>query len=111
MPLKLNKNDKFKLDGGNRTALTVMLGLSLLFLIFVGLSRSARSEEISYSRFLIELRAGNIENVTILDMREIRGLRFDSDGRTVGFTTILPYFDEGLMTALAESGVMLKRDS
>ena len=111
MPLKLNKNDKFKLDGGNRTALTVMLGLSLLFLIFVGLSRSARSEEISYSRFLIELRAGNIENVTILDMREIRGLRFDSDGRTVGFTTIIPYFDEGLMTALAESGVMLKGDS
>ena len=111
MPLKLNKNDKFKLDGGNRTALTVMLGLSLLFLIFVGLSRSARSEEISYSRFLIELRAGNIENVTILDMREIRGLRFDSDGRTTGFTTIIPYFDEGLMTALAESGVMLKGDS
>ena len=111
MPHKRYDRDKFRLENGNRTVLLLMVGLTLLFLFFASLSRPVSNEKIAYSQFMTELRSGNIEDVTILDMREIRGRRYDADNRRVGFTTIIPYFDDTLMPALEESGVAIKGDS
>lgn len=102
---------KPKFEGGNRAALILMVGLALLFLTFVTFSRPRGREEISYSQFLVELRSGNIETVTILDMREIHGHRYDSNNRGTNFTTIIPYFDDTLLPALEEHGVLVKGDS
>jgi len=108
---KDKKNNSFKFDMGNRTAIMLMVGLVLLFLFFVSLSRTDTATEITYSQFMVDLQSGNINEVTILDMREIHGKRYDVNNRQSNFTTVIPYFDEELMPALERSGVAIKGDS
>ncbi len=96
---------------GNRTAFLLIAGLVILFLFFVSLTKSNGVDEITYSQFMAELQSGNIEKVTILDMREIRGRRYDMNNRSVGFTTIIPYFDDNLLPALEQSGVTVRGDT
>ncbi|MCK5249490.1 MAG: ATP-dependent metallopeptidase FtsH/Yme1/Tma family protein, partial [Spirochaetaceae bacterium] len=96
---------------GNKTAILLMVGMVLLFLFFVSLSRTDNEVEISYTQFMNELQSGNINDVTILDMREIHGMRFDHNNRQVNFMTVIPYFDDNLLPALEQSGVMIKGDS
>ncbi len=106
-----DKKNGFKIEFGNRTALYLVVGLALAFILFVTFSRSSGREEISYSAFLVELQSGNVEEVTIYDMREVHGIRYNSDGRNTSFVTIIPYFDETLLLSLEESGVTIKGDS
>ncbi len=91
----------------NRMALVMLAGVVVVFLLFMSLNRNAFTEEIPYSRFLVELESGNIEKVTILDMREIRGQLFTADGRPLIFSTVIPYFDDDLMGRLSEFGVVV----
>ncbi|RKX73973.1 MAG: cell division protein FtsH [Spirochaetes bacterium] len=109
------KNDKnnnnFKFDMGNRAALFLLAGLVLLFFFFVSFSRGDNAVEISYTQFMQELKSGNVNDVTILDMREIQGRRYDTQNRQVKFKTVIPYFDDNLLVALEQSGVTIKGGS
>lgn len=96
---------------GNKTAIILMVGLVLFFLFFVSLSRSDNVVEIPYTQFMNELQSGNINDVTILDMREIHGQRYDHNNRQMNFMTVIPYFDDNLLPALEQSGVTIKGDS
>ena len=96
---------------GNKTAIMLMVGLVLFFLFFVSLSRSDNVVEIPYTQFMNELQSGNINDVTILDMREIHGQRYDHNNRQMNFMTVIPYFDDNLLPALEQSGVTIKGDS
>ncbi len=112
MPENNNKNNNnFNFDMGNKTAILLMVGLVLFFLFFVSLSRSDNVVEIPYTQFMNELQSGNINDVTILDMREIHGQRYDRNNRQVNFMTVIPYFDDNLLPALEQSGVTIKGDS
>ncbi len=98
-------NPKFEMN--NKMALLILSGIVLLFLLFMSFGKDAFIEEISYSRFLMELEAGNIEKVTILDMREISGKFFSSEGNPIPFSTVIPYFDDNLMVRLNDYGVVV----
>ncbi|RKX77986.1 MAG: cell division protein FtsH, partial [Spirochaetes bacterium] len=112
MPDNNNKNNNnFKFDMGNRTALFLLAGLVLLFFFFVSLTRGDNAVEISYTQFMQELKSGNVNDVTILDMREIQGRRYDPQNRQVKFRTVIPYFDDNLLVALEQSGVTIKGGS
>ena len=104
-------NNNFKFDMGNRTALVLLVGLIVLFLFFVATSRGDNAVEISYSQFMQELKSGNVNDVTILDMREIQGRRYDPNNRQVRFKTVIPYFDDSLLVSLEQSGVTIKGDT
>jgi cell division protease FtsH len=91
--------------------LLLLVGLVLLFLFFVSFSRGENAVEISYTQFMQDLKSGNVDDVTILDMREIQGRRYDLNNRQVRFRTVIPYFDDNLLTTLEESGVTIKGDS
>jgi len=112
MPENNDKNNNnFNFDPSNRTALLLLVGLVLLFLFFVSFSRGENAVEISYTQFMQDLKSGNVDDVTILDMREIQGRRYDLNNRQVRFRTVIPYFDDNLLTTLEESGVTIKGDS
>ena len=96
---------------GNRAALFLLAGLVLLFFFFVSFSRGDNAVEISYTQFMQELKSGNVNDVTILDMREIQGRRYDTQNRQVKFKTVIPYFDDNLLVALEQSGVTIKGGS
>ena len=105
------KND-FKFDLGNKTALLMMVALVVLFLLFLSFARGGVAlEEIPYTQFLLELQGGNIDDVVILDMQEIRGTRYAAGERPQGFVTIIPYFDDALLETLQRHGVSVKGDS
>ena len=107
-----NKNDNnFKFDMSNRTAVLVMVGLILLFLFFLSVSRGTVEYEIPYSEFMTYLKSQKIDNVTILDLREIQGELVDNQGRLVRFKTVIPYIDENLLPSLQENNVVIKGDS
>jgi cell division protease FtsH len=113
MPDK-NDNKKNKFDLGNKTALLLAVGLTALFLFFISFSRNGSSTEIPYSQFMTELLSGNINSVTILDNREIKGNRYDSSGpgnRLTNFSTVIPYFDENLLPTLEKSKVVFRGDT
>jgi len=109
MPDKNDNKPKFNMD--NRAALFLMFGLIALFFLFMLISRNRHIVEIPYSQFISELHTGNIDSVTIFDMREIQGRRYDNDNRQMKFSTIIPYFDDTLLPALKESQVLLAGDS
>jgi cell division protease FtsH len=109
MPDKNNNNFNFEM--GNRTALILLAGLVLLFFFFMSFSRGDNAVEISYSQFMTELKSGNVDDVTILDMREIHGRRYDVNNRQVRFRTVIPYFDDNLLQALEQSGVTIRGDT
>ena len=112
MPDNNNKNNNnFKFDMGNRTALFLLAGLVLLFFFFVSSSRGDNAVEISYTQFMQELKSGNVNDVAILDMREIQGRRYDPQNRQVKFRTLIPYFDDNLLVTLEQSGVIIKGGS
>ncbi len=98
------KGNKFSFDMGNRTALLMIAGLILLFLFFMSFARGGMNE-ISYSEFQMQLEAGNIVKVTILDMSEIQGTMYDSSNRMVSFSTVIPYFDDELLGELEAFGI------
>lgn len=96
---------------GNKTALLMVAGLIFLFLVFLNFSRGLVNE-ISYTDFMMELRSGNVDQVTILDMAEIQGTLYDSrTGRSVSFITTIPYRDDRLMESLEAQNVMVVGDS
>jgi len=109
-PNKSN-DGKFKFDMNGKMAIVLVIGLILLFFFVISLIRGNIVSSLSYSQFNQELQLGNIEEVKIIDMREIRGNRFDENGRRVSFVTIIPYFDEGLLERLEQGGVSVAGDS
>ncbi|OQX29633.1 MAG: cell division protein FtsH [Spirochaeta sp. LUC14_002_19_P3] len=93
------------MDRANRAALLVLGGITLFFLALTIINRSGNRKEISYSQFLSAVRVGNIDEVTILDMREIHGKIYDGNGRDTPFIVIIPYFDDSLLPTLEEYGI------
>jgi len=104
-----NGNHRFDMD--NKTAIVLIIGLTLLSFFVISLVRGNITSSLTYSQFIQELQSGNIEEVKIIDMREIRGKRFDENGRKVSFTTMIPYFDDGLLQRLEQGGVSVTGDS
>jgi len=106
---KKNGNFRFGMDG--ETTIVLVIGLILLFFFVTSLVRNNVNSDLAYSQFIQELQSGNIEEVKIIDMREIRGKRFDEDGGRVNFVTIIPYFDDALLERLEQGGVSVVGDS
>jgi len=110
MPDRKN-NGNFRFEMNSKTAIVLVVGLTLLFFFVISLVRGNAISNLTYSQFIQELQLGNIEEVKIIEMREIRGKRFDENGRTVNFTTMIPYFDDELLKRLEEGGVSVIGDS
>jgi len=106
-----SNNGNFRFDMNGKTAIVLVIGLILLFFFVISLVRSNIISNLTYSQFIQELELGNIEEVKIIDMREIRGKRFDENGRQVSFITMIPYFDDGLLERLEQGGVSVAGDS
>ena len=104
-----NGNFRFSMDG--KTAIALIIGFILLFFFVISLVRSNITSNLTYSQFIQELQLGNVEEVKIIDMREISGKFFDENGRRVSFTTVIPYFDDDLLRRLEESDVSVIGDS
>ena len=81
----------------------VLLVISLIFLTFE--TANGRGENISYSEFLSLVESNKIVEVYISDNQEISGYFASGNNRGVKFTTIIPYFDAGLIDFLEENEV------
>ncbi|VDB00989.1 Cell division protein FtsH [Olavius algarvensis spirochete endosymbiont] len=109
---KKNKsNGNFKLEMDGKTTIALIIGAILLFFFVISLVKDNITSSLTYSQFIQELESGNVEEVKIIDMREIRGKRFDENGKRVNFTTIIPYFDDSLLGRLEQVGVSVIGDS
>jgi len=107
-----NKNKgNFRFNMSDETTIVLVIGFILLFLFVISLVRSNAVLDLTYSQFVQELQSGNIEEVKIIDMQEIRGRRFDENGKSVNFVTIIPYFDDTLLERLEKSGASVVGDS
>ena len=92
----------------NRIALISLLVLIAFFVFFFIYNDRSVSPEIEYSLFLQYLTEGQVEEVTIVDDREIR-IVFKARASEVAVArTVIPYPDTGLMDQLREEGVRIK---
>jgi cell division protease FtsH len=105
-----NSNKKLpKFNFGNRAALISLLILLGFFLFFLVFQNRDFANEISYTKFLNDLKAGKINTVKILDDKVILGSYGTyKDGRTSEFRTLIPYNDNNLMAELIKSGVKIE---
>ncbi|MBN1697504.1 MAG: ATP-dependent zinc metalloprotease FtsH [Spirochaetales bacterium] len=105
-----NSNKKLpKFNFGNRAALISFLILLGFFLFFLVFQNRDFINEISYTDFLKDLKAGKISAVKILNDRIILGTYGTyKDERISEFRTVIPYNDENLMSDLIDSGVRIE---
>ena len=78
--------------------------LALGFAVLVLNNLKSESTEISYTDFVSFVDDGKILAVTISDGKKISGM-YLSNGGYNSFTTVVPYFDESLMSFLSEHNV------
>jgi len=104
------KNFNFNLN--NRTSLMLAAGGVLIFLLMLSFCQQGIVSKIPYTQFLDELKAGRIAKVSIVDMHEIKGVRYNPERNTQeGFSTIIPYYDEKLLETLEKSGVTVNGET
>ncbi len=100
-----------KFQFNNRIALFSLLILVAFFVFFFVYSDRNVSPEIEYSAFLEFLENGSVEEVTIIDNREIR-ITFTSRTGDIGIArTVIPYPDDELMSILRAKGIIVKGGS
>ncbi len=102
-PRNNGKNGGFNF-GNNRFALFALGALVLLFLLMFAMGERGGTREIPYSIFLARVEAGQVEEVKILDASEVYGRLRDVPDEPF-FKTVIPYYDDSLMSLLADNGV------
>ncbi len=102
-----------KPSGRNQALRTVIIWSILFiltwFLVIQVINRKDRTVEISYSRFLKEMRKSNVEEVTLTE-RSIKGefkspISYEDKGNFSKFTTLVPFDDPALANELVKYGV------
>ncbi len=98
--------------GKNRTALSFLLSLLLMFIVLFSFNTGENVEEIDYSLFLDHVENGRVQSVEILDNNAIHGeLTGDAVGGSTSFTTAIPYYHDQLLSLLREKGVRISGGS
>ena len=98
--------------GKNRTALSFLLSLLLMFILLFSFNTGGDEKEIDYSLFLDHVEQGRVRSVEILDNNEIRGvLAGGPAGGDSSFTTAIPYYHDQLLPLLREKGVRISGGS
>lgn len=92
----------------NRVALISLLVLVAFFVFFFIYNDRSMAPEIEYSLFLEYLSNGQIDEVTIIDDREIRLVFKPRAGEVTVARTVIPYRDDALMQDLRSKGVGIK---
>ncbi|MCX7025658.1 MAG: ATP-dependent zinc metalloprotease FtsH [Spirochaetes bacterium] len=91
---------------GNKLALILFLALIAMSVgLFFMNDRTKTASVIPYSAFLTYLDSGTVQEVTIVDNREIIGEIRSSNGTTERFSTTIPYVDPELVPMLRNKGV------
>jgi cell division protease FtsH len=101
---KLPRNATEKPSRGNFGFFFAALMLIFLGVFFFFGSKNSNIPVMSYSEFLIAIRAGYVTEVHIVDSHQIQGV-LSSTGGVSYFKTIIPYTDNSLMPLLNESNV------
>lgn len=99
---QIRKNDSnfFKPNRFALIFLVIIVGFAL-YLVFAKDSRIIETRK--YSQFIERLNAGEVASVSIIDDKEIR-YSLTSDP-SVEYKTLIPYFDEQLLSVLREKGI------
>jgi cell division protease FtsH len=92
----------------NRIALISLLVLVAFFVFFFIYNDRSMAPEIDYSLFREYLSSGSIQEVTIIDDREIRLVFKARAGEVTVARTLIPYPDDSLMQDLRAKGVTVK---
>jgi len=114
MPQDNNNNNKDNFNfnfNNNRSALAFIGILILFFMFFFSFSTQTEPSEISYSMFLQYVKKGMVYDVQILNQQEIRGRYVntgDSSKSGLPFKTVIPYYDDNLMSLLIDKGVTIR---
>jgi cell division protease FtsH len=93
---------------GARLSLIIFAGLlaaSMALFLFDG---SATAPSIPYSTFMAHLDEGNVDSVSIVDQRVIKGTLKGKGGVVQEFTTLIPYLDSGLLGELKARNVRIE---
>jgi cell division protease FtsH len=110
MPQDDNGNNNFNFNN-NRSVIMFLGILIFFFMLFFSFSTQGELNEIPYSMFLQYVNKGMIYDVQILDQKEIEGRYVnpsDNERSGMSFKTVIPYYDDNLMTLLIDKGVSIK---